>query len=134
MIDRLFAYGTLEFPLVVTRVLGQERLGRPAVLHDYARSLVRSACYPAIVERAGSSVRGTLYTGIDAELFRRLDRYEGEDYRKRTVDVITEDGERHRAFTYTCSPERLSDAPWEPDVFLRDHLEAFLTTRSPWIE
>lgn len=134
MIDRLFTYGTLEIPSVVKRVLGRDFVGRPAVLHDYARYLVRGESYPAIREEEGSSIRGTLYDGMDSELFRRLDKYEGEEYQKRSVEVVTEDGGRHPAFVYTCSADLLSETPWDPDIFIRDHLTEFLTARAPYLE
>jgi len=134
MIDKLFTYGTLEIPSVVERVLGRRLSGRPAVLHGYGRYLVRGECYPAIREQPQSSVSGTLYDGLDAELFRRLDKYEGEEYGKHAIEVVTEDGRRHRAIAYTCGQHLLGDAPWNQAEFIEGHLEKFLTERSPWIE
>jgi len=133
MIDKLFTYGTLEIPSVVKRVLGRDFVGRPAVLNDYARYLVRGETYPAIREEPGSAVRGTVYDGIDGELFRRLDTYEGEEYQKRSVQVMTDDGPHH-AFVYTCAPGLLSDTPWDQAAFIAHHLADFMAGRSAWIE
>ena len=134
MIDKLFTYGTLEIPSVVKRVLGRDSVGRPAVLHDYARYLVRGENYPAIREEPGSAVRGTVYNGIDGELFRRLDKYEGEQYQKRSVQVMTDDGRLHHAFVYTCSADLLSDTPWDQAAFIERHLTDFMDARSTSIE
>ena len=134
MIDRLFTYGTLEIPSVFHRVLGRHLAAEPAVLYGYARFLVRGECHPGIVERAGASVSGTLYRGVDAAMFSRLDRYEGEEYQKRVVEVITGTGVRQRAYTYTCLAGMLSEAPWDRDVFIRDHLQEFLASRAPYLE
>ena len=133
MIDKLFTYGTLEIPSVVKRVLGRDLVGRPAVLKDYARYLVRGENHPAIREESGSAVRGTLYDGIDGELFRRLDTYEGEEYQKRSVEVMTDDGPQH-AFVYTCAADLLSDTPWDQAAFIAHHLGDFMDARSPMIE
>jgi gamma-glutamylcyclotransferase (GGCT)/AIG2-like uncharacterized protein YtfP len=134
MIDRLFTYGTLEISSVVKRVLGRDLVGRPAVLNDYARYLVRGESYPAIREEPGSAIRGTLYDGIDGELFRRLDKYEGEEYRKRPVQVLTDDGRPHHAFVYTCSADLLSEQSWDQAAFIAHHLGEFMDARSSMIE
>jgi len=134
MIDRLFTYGTLEIPSVVKRVLGRDLEGEPAVLYGYARFLVRGECHPGIVEREGASVSGTLYRGVDAALFSRLDRYEGDEYKKRIVEILTSTGAPQVAYTYTCLAGMLSEAPWDPNVFMRDHLQDFLTSRAPYFE
>ena len=134
MIDRLFTYGTLEIASVVKRVLGRDLEGEPAVLYGYARFLVRGECHPGIVEREGASVSGTLYKGVDAVLFSRLDRYEGEEYQKRIVEILTSTGESQAAYTYTCLAGMLSEVPWNQDVFIRDHLQEFLRSRAPYLE
>ena len=134
MIDRLFTYGTLEIPSVVRRVLGRDLKGEPAVLYGYARFMVRGECHPGIVERAGASVPGTVYEGLDPAMFLRLDRYEGEEYQKRIVEVIIGTGVPQAAYTYTCLAGMLTEAPWNRGVFIRDHLEEFLTSRSPYLE
>jgi gamma-glutamylcyclotransferase (GGCT)/AIG2-like uncharacterized protein YtfP len=134
MIDRLFTYGTLEIPSVVKRVLGRDLVGEPAVLRGYARFLVRGECHPGIAERAGASVSGTVYNGMSPAMFLRLDRYEGEEYQKRIVEVILSTGEARTAYTYTCLAGMLSEAPWDRDIFIRDHLQDFLTARGPYLE
>ena len=134
MIDRLFTYGTLEIPSVVKRVVGKDLKGTPAVLYGYARFLVRGECHPGILERAGASVSGTVYNGLNHAMFLRLDRYEGEEYQKRIVEVIISTGEPRTAYAYTCLAGMLSEAPWDRDVFIRDHLQNFLTDRAPYLE
>ena len=134
MIDRLFTYGTLEIPSVMRIVLGRDLEGEPAVLYGYARFLVRGECHPGIVERERASVSGTVYRGVDPAMFLRLDRYEGEEYRKRMVEVVSSTGVPQSAYTYTCLAGMLSDAPWDRDVFIRDHLQDFLTARTPYLE
>jgi len=134
MTDKLFTYGTLEIPSVVKRVFGVDLSGRAAVLSDYGRYLVRGQSYPAIREEPGNSVHGTLYAGLNTGHFRRLDTYEGEAYEKRVVEVMTEDGERHRAVVYTCDRSLLGDAHWDQAEFIRRHLAEFMASYSGWID
>ena len=134
MIDRLFTYGTLEIPSVMRIVLGRDLEGEPGILHGYARFLVRGECHPGIMQRAGASVSGTIYKGLEPEMFSRLDRYEGKEYQKRIVEVINSAGEPLAAYTYTCIAEMLSETPWDREVSIRDHLKRFLDSRSPYLE
>ncbi|KAJ5906653.1 uncharacterized protein N7473_003569 [Penicillium subrubescens] len=102
----LFCYGTLIAPQMLHRVIHgspnpepwQKALIRfqPALLHGYRRHRVRGADYPGIVaetdpktesESAESAVLGVLVYGLtDGDIY-RLDKYEGGEYVKETVNV-----------------------------------------------
>ncbi|CAI7591093.1 unnamed protein product [Penicillium viridicatum] len=111
----LFFYGTLMVPQILHRVIHgqanpepwQKAMLRfqPAILHGYRRHRVQNADYPGIVavpeptsemERssdlktnAGTSVIGTLVSGLtDGDIY-RLDRFEGSEYEKKPVVVRT---------------------------------------------
>ena len=133
MIDRLFTYGTLEIPAVFRVVAGASRPSKPAVLHGYARFLVRGECFPGITERAGQVTSGTLYFDVDTAMLARIDRFEGAEFERRVVEVSA-DGKRFSAYVYTVLPETLSDDPWDQGVFLQHHLPEFLAARSGWME
>jgi len=83
-----FFYGTLMAPQVLSRVTGHSLTSltiRPAILPDYRRHRVRQADYPALLPQSGSTVRGTLVSGLtDNDMF-RLDRFEGDEYARRPV-------------------------------------------------
>ncbi|HET9234962.1 MAG TPA: gamma-glutamylcyclotransferase family protein [Candidatus Eisenbacteria bacterium] len=134
MIDRLFTYGTLELPEVFEKVAGGSRRSAPAVLHGYERFLVRGECFPGIAERHGESTRGTLYFDVDPAMLARIDRFEGPQFTRQSVGVVTQDGERLAAFVYTVAPEDLGDESWDVRVFMERHLQEFLAGRSSWIE
>jgi gamma-glutamylcyclotransferase (GGCT)/AIG2-like uncharacterized protein YtfP len=134
MIDRLFAYGTLEIPSVFRAVAGQERPSRPALLREYVRYLVRGERFPGIAERAGSSTPGTLYLDLSPGMIERLDRFEGPEFQRKVVLVTMADGERHPAFAYAVSPDMLSETPWDRDTFVRKHLKDFLAARASMME
>ena len=133
MIDRLFTYGTLEIPAVFQAVALASRPSRPAVLEGYARFLVRGECFPGITERPGHATSGTLYFDLELEMLARIDRFEGREFERKTVDVSMA-GERFSAYVYTVRSETLSDEPWDPKRFMERHLEEFLAARSAWIE
>lgn len=78
---------------------------QPAILHGYRRHRVRDADYPGIVAllepqtemekssaprtSAGTSVIGTLVSGLTDGDVHRLDRFEGSEYEKKRVTVRT---------------------------------------------
>ncbi|CAG7964096.1 unnamed protein product [Penicillium nalgiovense] len=108
----LFFYGTLMVPQILHRVIHgqadpepwQKAMLRfqPAILHGYRQHRVENADYPGIVAvpetqpetespapktSAGTSVIGTLVSGLtDGDVY-RLDRFEGSEYEKRRVTV-----------------------------------------------
>ncbi|KAJ5979298.1 hypothetical protein N7501_002640 [Penicillium viridicatum] len=111
----LFFYGTLMVPQILHKVIHgqanpepwQKAMLRfqPAILHGYRRHRVQNADYPGIVAvpepaietekssdpktNAGTSVIGTLVSGLtDGDLY-RLDRFEGSEYEKKRVVVCT---------------------------------------------
>jgi gamma-glutamylcyclotransferase (GGCT)/AIG2-like uncharacterized protein YtfP len=126
--NALFAYGSLLFPAVLEAVIGVARSPRPARLTDHARFLVRGEPYPAIVEARGALTVGVVYADLPAEAFVRLDRFEGSFYERRMLEVDSDGGAR-LAFAYVVPDSRrdlIDEAPFDPAVFERDHLAAWL--------
>ena len=65
-------------------------------IHDVAKNwpdarLLAGEVYPAIVEAAGETVDGLVYRGLDGRQLARLDRFEGEMYRRVRVAVLVGD-------------------------------------------
>ncbi|KAI2695875.1 hypothetical protein CBS147332_9260 [Penicillium roqueforti] len=110
----LFFYGTLMAPQILHRVIHgqanpepwQKAMLRfqPAILQGYRRHRVQNADYPGIVAvpetetetnlsapktSAGTSVVGTLVSGLTDGDVHRLDRFEGSEYEKKRVTVRT---------------------------------------------
>lgn len=148
-----FFYGTLMAPKVLSRVChgpnvplkttGANALNiRPALLQSFRRHKVLHADYPAIVPCEGSTVRGTLVTGLtDGDLW-RLDIFEGSEYERRKVKVReltyegdinvepTEDqlGDVVEAETYVwISPiTDLEDQEWDFEEFVKQKMWAWV--------
>ena len=110
---RLFCYGTLVYPQVMTRVTGRWWVPVPARLPGYAAYRLRGVPYPGLVAEAGAQTEGVLYEGLTRHHLRLLDRYEGAWYRRRLVRLA--DG--GRAWAYVLAPSarhRLETRRWDP--------------------
>lgn len=117
----LFAYGSLMFDDIMFTVSGSRYKSAPALLRDYRRAVVRGEVYPGIAPQKGEVVPGTVYFGLPAAAWQRLDLFEGEMYRRDTVAVELADGRIAKAQTYVVRPEfasRLSRKPWSAEEFL----------------
>lgn len=97
----LFAYGTLRRGAPMHALLeGPARYLGPA---RFAGRLWDLGHYPGVTDGARHVVHGELYAlpepGREA-LLDTLDRYEGDAFRRSVREVVTPDGERHRAYLY----------------------------------
>jgi len=126
----VFAYGTLEAPEVVERVLGRRLPTVAAHLHGYARYRLRDRLYPGIVRQEGAMTAGTLLEEVRESDLVRLDAFEDALYERLSVQVALEEtGETRTAFTYVVRPayvDLLSAEAWSRQRFLRDWLSIFL--------
>ena len=126
---RLFSYGTLQFPAILSAVTGCHLEGDRAVLDDYACYLVKGKVYPGIIPEHGASVEGLVYTGIGEAHLRKLDHFEGELYGRVRVCVTDMEGNPLQAWTYVIRDAmraRLTRTPWNRKDFEVEHLPAFL--------
>lgn len=129
--NNIFTYGSLMFPEVWERVVGSHYQASPARLDGYVRRELRDEIYPVIVRQVPDShVEGMLYFGISTQDLARLDRFEGEYYVRRSVNVIAgREGLACEAFTYVLSGRYrhlLSDRDWDPGYFREHGLDRFL--------
>jgi gamma-glutamylcyclotransferase (GGCT)/AIG2-like uncharacterized protein YtfP len=114
--DRLFVYGTLQYPPLLERLLGRIPPHRRARLAGFARYTVLNADYPGIVPQPGAETAGLILAGIQSREWERLDQYEDDLYERRIVTLHPEDGGTITAFAYVI-PDRnrhaLSNQPWQ---------------------
>ena len=126
---RLFSYGTLQYPEILSAVTGCHLEGDKSVLDDYACYLVEGKPYPGITPEHAASVEGVVYTGIGEAHFKKLDRFEGELYERIRVCVTDMEGNPLQAWTYAIRDsmrDRLTRTPWNKEDFEVEHLPAFL--------
>lgn len=105
----------------------------PAVLADYCRRRIHYADYPGIVAEAGKSVRGVYVTGLTTANMKKLDDYEGNEYKTDTVRVRLDEGDEKETRTYVyLRPEQMEDKEWDFEAFKRDRMK--LWTRNGYCE
>ncbi|MEW6234586.1 MAG: gamma-glutamylcyclotransferase family protein [Candidatus Omnitrophota bacterium] len=100
----LFVYGSLKDSSVFLNITGMVcPPKREAVLTGYAYIPSRND-YPVIHPDPKGIVAGELIGGLNEDVLRRIDEYEGEGYRR--IQVIVECGdERIRAYAYIGANE-----------------------------
>ena len=99
-----------------------------AVLRDYRRLAVRQQHYPGMIKAPGHVVEGVVYGNISDAGLARLDRFEGEMYARRRVEVELTDGSRQAVYSYVIKPafeHQLEYRDWHFDEFLRRGKQAF---------
>lgn len=125
----LFTYGSLMFPAVWNRVAGEAFASAPAVLEGFEARKVRGQSYPVLVGAPGGRTRGVVYFDLTPEAVARLDRFEGDFYRRVPVTLKLERGGEIPAEVYAAAREDHPDVSpelWSAEEFERTHLESFL--------
>ena len=121
--NHLFAYGTLICADILAEVAGCRAVGESAVLRGYDRRQVIGADYPGILPQSGGTVEGLVYRDLPPAAWCRLDRFEGEMYRRVTVAVRLASGGKLQVQAYVVRPawrHRLGVSDWDRDGFLRE--------------
>ena len=129
MSGRLFAYGTLQFAGIFAAVTGLKCRSLGATLEGYRCEGLYGEVYPGIRSDSSGRVSGVLYHGLSRAGLVALDHFEGDEYLRRVVTVLGDDGHRRRAWCYVTAPQwqrRLDGRPWDPARFERLHLTAYL--------
>lgn len=126
----VFTYGSLMCSDIMYHVAGFQPDFVPASLRDFFRSRIRGEEYPGIIHRPRSEVAGVLYLDLPLSAMERLDRFEGSQYIRQEVQVLTERHGLCTAATYVIHPEHkelLTDEPWSYEYFLAVGKSRFLS-------
>jgi len=100
---RLFFFGTLMDDEVRRAVVGRAIAVAPAWASGFRRVFVAGRDYPMLLRRAGGRVDGVLTGALETAAIRRLDAYEGREYRLGPIRAEC-GGELVAAFAYFCRP------------------------------
>jgi gamma-glutamylcyclotransferase (GGCT)/AIG2-like uncharacterized protein YtfP len=118
----VFTYGTLMFPEVWQAVVGRKFTTVDATASGYAIYRVRDAVFPGIIAAGERDmVRGVVYLDVDAASLGRLDRFEDDFYRRETLSLTCDDGQRRAADAYVVpdtNREVLTAETWQADRFI----------------
>jgi gamma-glutamylcyclotransferase (GGCT)/AIG2-like uncharacterized protein YtfP len=118
----VFTYGTLMFPEVWKAVVGREFSSIAGAASGFAIFRVRDAVFPGIIA-AGErdAVRGVVYLDVDPDSVARLDLFEDDFYRRESLRIDCDDGQRRSAEAYVVPDANravLTDEMWRPDEFV----------------
>lgn len=122
----VFTYGSLMYPEVFERVALTHARRETARLEGWKRHAIRGATYPAAVPSEPDVIQGVVWLDIGDEPMRRLDRFEGDEYRRETVLVHLPDNVSVIAEIYRwLDPGLLLPHDWSELEFERLHLADF---------
>ncbi len=124
----LFAYGTLMCDDIMAEIAGSHHSPVFATLRGYRRMRVKGEHYPALVPDEEGHVDGVVYLDVSATAWDRLDRFEGEMYSRKIVEIELNDGHAVLSETYVARAEfmdYLVDAEWDFAEFLRKNKASF---------
>ncbi len=116
---------------IMNQVAGLQSNFASATLKGFKRSTIRGEEYPGIVAHPGSEVEGVLYFDLPPKAIERLDIFEGVQYSRQDVLVMTAQLTQYAAMTYVIKPEYcylLTDNPWNYELFLTIGKSKFLET------
>ena len=129
VINKFFAYGTLEIPQIMECLLHARFDGGPAQLNDYARFLFKNRPYPGIVPEKNAVTAGVLYRGLSPRHIKALDDYEDSYYRRCLVRVMDYKGGNVLAWTYVVREmyrRFLSESVWDRTYFEQHLMRQYL--------
>jgi gamma-glutamylcyclotransferase (GGCT)/AIG2-like uncharacterized protein YtfP len=124
MRERLFCYGTLEFPEVFRLLTGESQSGEQAVLDEYERRYMRSGPWPGLVPAPGAAVHGTCVP-VESAMLSLFDRYEGDEYERVIREVRTHTGVVS-AWVYLPRAGLTTERIWDSEEFAREYLREYL--------
>jgi gamma-glutamylcyclotransferase (GGCT)/AIG2-like uncharacterized protein YtfP len=129
--DNLFTYGSLMSSDIMYTIAGCRADFVSATLRDFQRSSIRGEEYPGIVAHPQAEVEGVLYLDLSAKAMQRLDNFEGEQYARQEVQVMTQLYGLYTAMAYVIKPEYtdlLTGETWDYERFLAVGKSEFLKT------
>ena len=88
------------------------------MVNGFQRLNVKNEQYPGLI-KGNDIVDGVIYFNLTVVDLARLDRFEGELYRREEVEVVCEDGEKVPAFVYIIRDvyRGILDGPWSKTEF-----------------
>lgn len=125
----VFVYGSLMNDEVLACLIEGPFRKIEATLHAYKRVKVINATFPALISDDKSRVEGMLIFGVTPDQIKTLDDFEGDYYKRITVEVDTKDKQREQCETYLFRDEYkhfLRDEEWDNRIFREKHLQAFI--------
>ncbi|MGQ4597684.1 gamma-glutamylcyclotransferase [Nocardia sp. R6R-6] len=124
----LFVYGTLQFPEVLTTLLGRVPSRQPAELTGWRAAALPRRLYPGLVAAADGRARGAVLSDLTPTEWTILDAFEDDEYDLRQVLV---DGRNTPVWTYVWTVAA-DPTDWARDRFAAEHLGQFAARSARW--
>lgn len=118
----LFAYGTLQFPEVLMRLIGRCPDLAPARVPDWRVAALPGRVYPGLVPAPGARAVGKLVTGLSEREWAVLDAFEDDEYELLPVEP---EGVSGIVLTYVWTAE-VDEHDWRAEEFDAELLADFL--------
>jgi gamma-glutamylcyclotransferase (GGCT)/AIG2-like uncharacterized protein YtfP len=83
----VFAYGTLQLPIVIQSVIGRKPNSVAATLAGHQCLKFKDKTYPGIIKNKACSIEGMLYKEFDERTLQLLDQFEDSLYERCLLDV-----------------------------------------------
>ncbi|MDG6773435.1 gamma-glutamylcyclotransferase [Thiomicrorhabdus sp. ZW0627] len=126
----VFTYGSLMFPEVWERVVKERYRSQSARIFGMRSFAVLDELYPAAVQGVVEDrLEGIVYLNVEERDLLSLDRFEGEQYVRKSVVAETEDGESLSVQVYEFKSEYhslLDTSEWDAERFRSESLVEFL--------
>lgn len=120
----VFVYGTLMYPEFIEELAGRRYEMKEATLHGYRRYRVKEKIYPGVIPGEGR-VEGKLLLDVDPGSIQLFDMYEGEEYKRIEVEVISE-GQTYKAYMYLFKQPEHLEGEWSPEAIDRQLVLDFI--------
>ena len=124
----LFVYGSLMFDEVWGRLVKTRYEKLTTELHGYRRLKVKGDFYPGLVKSGNAITAGVLILNVKQQDISTLDRFEGEYYKRVSVEIVAKDNE-YRAEVYLFKNKfkhLLTNTEWDVHSFREKNIQLFL--------
>jgi gamma-glutamylcyclotransferase (GGCT)/AIG2-like uncharacterized protein YtfP len=123
----LFVYGTLLFSEITERVLGRLPQVDRAAAPSWSTRILTERTYPGLVPDKMAAAGGLLFMDLSDAEWALLDAYEGDEYERTTLTVVSQSGQPTEAEIYLLLDESIvTEDRWTTQWFADLHLADFL--------
>jgi gamma-glutamylcyclotransferase (GGCT)/AIG2-like uncharacterized protein YtfP len=127
---KLFVYGTLKYPEIVTALTGKSILLTDAILVNYKVIGLKNKPYPGLIQYDGSIAEGKLLI-LEEESFSIIKKWEDVEYIIQNISVIVENTNTEAVtFLHIEKSEQLPIL-WDEINFKKNYLDDYIQNRIP---
>ncbi|KAH0899737.1 hypothetical protein HID58_049305, partial [Brassica napus] len=133
----VFVYGSFQEPAVVGFILECTPVIVSAQLHGFHRYRLKGRLHPCIAPFETGVINGKVLTGLTDAQLENLDMIEGDEYERKTVEVVLTDTLEKmevEAFIWANKDDPDMYGEWDFEEWKRLHMEKFIEASKKFIE